>query len=110
MKKNRPGQLVTVLCDLAAEEKLTGLIFRETTTVGVRRSTTARRTLKREVVTVETPLGPIRVKVARLNGRILNAAPEYDDCQKVATERDVPLKQVLAEASFVFQKQLGATT
>jgi len=106
MKKNRPGQLVTVLCDPDAEEKLTGLIFRETTTLGVRRSTVARRTLERELVTVETRLGPIRVKVGRLNGRTVNAAPEYDDCRKVATERGVPLKQVLAEASFEFHKQL----
>ena len=46
------------------------------------------------------------MKVGRLNGRILNAAPEYEDCKKIATERDVPLKQVLAEASFEFRKQL----
>jgi hypothetical protein len=110
MKKNRPGQQVTVICEPASEERLTDLIFRETTTLGVRRTMAARRTLKRELITVETPLGPIRMKVARLNGRILNAAPEYEDCQRVARERGVPLKQVLAEASFEFRKQLGATT
>ncbi len=109
MKKNRPGQLVTVLCEPAAEERLTDLIFRETTTLGVRRTTATRKTLKRELVTVETPLGPIRVKVARMNGRTLNAAPEYEDCQRVATERGLPLKQVLAEASFEFSRQHRAT-
>jgi pyridinium-3,5-bisthiocarboxylic acid mononucleotide nickel chelatase len=109
MKKNRPGQLVTVLCEPAAEERLTELMFRETTTLGVRRTTAARRTLQRELITVDTPLGPIRVKVARMNGRTLNAAPEYEDCQRVATERGLPLKQVLAEASFEFSRQHRAT-
>jgi hypothetical protein len=105
MKKNRPGQLVTVLCESAASERMTDLIFRETTTLGVRRSSVQRRTLHRVSFTVETQLGPIRVKVARLNGYTLNAAPEYDDCQKIAAEHGIPLKQVLAEASFQFQKQ-----
>jgi len=108
MKKNRPGQLVTVLCDSAAEKKLTELIFRETTTLGVRRSIVARQTLQRELVSVETAFGAVRVKVARLNGRTLNAAPEYDDCRAIAAEKGVPLKRVMAEASFEFHKRLEA--
>ena len=108
MKKNRPGQLVTVLCKPADREKLTDLLFRETTTLGVRQSHVQRRTLQRESVAVETSLGSIRMKIARLNGHILNVAPEYEDCQKVAAERGVPLKQVLAEATFQFQKLNGA--
>jgi uncharacterized protein (TIGR00299 family) protein len=108
MKKNRPGQLVTVLCKPADREKLSGLLFRETTTLGVRQSNVKRRTLQRETVTVETSLGSIRMKIARLNGHILNVAPEYEDCQKIAAARGVPLKQVLAEATFQFQKLNGA--
>jgi uncharacterized protein (TIGR00299 family) protein len=108
MKKNRPGQLVTVLCKPADREKFSEMLFRETTTLGVRQSTVRRRTLQRESVPVETSLGPIRMKIARLNGHILNVAPEYEDCQKVAAERAVPLKQVLAEATFQFQKLNGA--
>lgn len=108
MKKNRPGQLVTVLCKPADREKFSDLLFRETTTLGVRQSSVNRRTLLRESVAVETSLGPIRMKVARLNGHILNIAPEYEDCQKIAAERGVPLKQVLAEAAFQFQKLNGA--
>jgi pyridinium-3,5-bisthiocarboxylic acid mononucleotide nickel chelatase len=108
MKKNRPGQLVTVLCKPADREKLSDLLFRETTTLGVRQSNVKRRTLQRESVTVETSLGSIRMKIARLNGQILNVAPEYEDCRKVAAERGVPLKQVLAEATFQFQKLNGA--
>jgi pyridinium-3,5-bisthiocarboxylic acid mononucleotide nickel chelatase len=105
MKKNRPGQLVTVLCAPQKCEDLTNLLFRETTTLGVRRSDVQRRTLPREIVSVATPLGPIRVKVARLNGHILNIAPEYEDCQKAAIQHGVPLKQVLAEVTFEFQKR-----
>jgi pyridinium-3,5-bisthiocarboxylic acid mononucleotide nickel chelatase len=108
MKKNRPGQLVTVLCKPADREKFSDLLFRETTTLGVRQSSVNRRTLQRESIAVETSLGPIRMKIARLNGHILNVAPEYEDCQKIAAERGLPLKQVLAEAAFQFQKLNGA--
>ena len=107
MKKNRPGQLITVLCKSADAGKFSDLLFRETTTLGVRESRVQRRTLQRESVAVETSLGSIRVKVARLNGDVLNFAPEYEDCQKVAAERGVPLKQVLAEAAFEYQKRNG---
>jgi uncharacterized protein (TIGR00299 family) protein len=108
MKKNRPGQLVTVLCKPADREKFTGLLFRETTTLGVRQSHVQRRALERESIFVETSFGSIRLKIARLNGQILNVAPEYEDCQRVAAERGIPLKQVLAEASFQFQKLNGS--
>jgi uncharacterized protein (TIGR00299 family) protein len=107
MKKNRPGQLVTVLCDSRTEAALTELLFRETTTLGVRRTTATRQTLRRESVTVDTSFGAIRIKVARMNGRVLNVAPEYDDCRAAAAEKGVPLKRVLAEASYEFQKQGG---
>lgn len=105
MKKNRPGQLVTVLCDSASEAALAELLFRETTTLGIRRTTATRQTLRRESVSVATSYGAIRVKVARMNGRVLNVAPEYDDCRTAASEKGVPLKRVLAEASYQFQKQ-----
>jgi uncharacterized protein (TIGR00299 family) protein len=109
MKKNRPGQLVTVLCKPEDRDKLSDLLFRETTTLGVRQSNVRRRTLQRESVEVQTSLGSIRMKIARLNGHILNVAPEYEDCQKAAAEHGVPLKQVLAEAAFTFQKLNGST-
>ena len=108
MKKNRPGQLVTVLCAPADKEKFSDLLFRETTTLGVRQSHVKRRTLQRESIAVETSLGTVRMKIARLNGHILNVAPEYEDCQRLAAERSVPLKQVLAEATFQFRKLNGA--
>ena len=104
MKKNRPGQLVTILCQLSHRSRLIDLIFHETTTIGVRTHEVHRQTLNRETVPVETPLGSIRMKISRLNGTILNAAPEYEDCQRIAVQKGVPLKQVLSAANFHFQK------
>ncbi len=105
MKKNRPGMLVTLLAKPADVDLLTDLIFRETTTIGVRTYEVRRRILDRETINISTPLGEIRMKVARLNGTVLNAAPEYEDCQRIAAQKGVPLKQVLAAASFHFEKQ-----
>ncbi len=104
MKKNRPGQLVTILCEVSNRSRLIDLIFHETTTIGVRTYEVHRQTLNRESVPIETPLGAIRMKVSRLNGTILNAAPEYEDCQRIAAQKGVPLKQVLSTANFHFQK------
>lgn len=105
MKKNRPGLLVTLLSEQSNVARLIDLVFRETTTIGVRTYEVQRKTLDREVVPVETPFGPVRIKVSRMNGTILNAKPEYDDCQRIAAQRGVPLKQVIAAASFEFQKR-----
>ena len=105
MKKGRPGQLVTLLSPLDRTDALTELLFRETTTIGVRSHQASRRILAREWVPVETQHGTVRMKVARANGHILNAAPEYEDCRRIASERGVPLKQVLADAAFAFQKR-----
>jgi len=86
MKKNRPGQLVTLLSDPKNVARLMDLIFAETTTIGVRTYDVRRKTLQREFVPVETPLGSVRMKVSRMNGTILNATPEYEDCLKIAAE------------------------
>jgi uncharacterized protein (TIGR00299 family) protein len=107
MKKNRPGQLITVLCQPELADHLTALLFRETTTLGVRRSNVQRQCLEREIVDVETSFGVVRMKVGRLNGRIMNAAPEYEDCRRIAESRGVPLKEVLAEAAHRFQRKGG---
>jgi uncharacterized protein (TIGR00299 family) protein len=105
MKKNRPGLLVTLLAESANVSRLIDLVFRETTTIGVRTYETRRKTLDREFVPVETPFGNVRIKISRMNGSVLNAIPEYDDCQRIATERGIPLKQVLASAAFEFEKR-----
>ncbi|MGH9804642.1 MAG: nickel pincer cofactor biosynthesis protein LarC [Candidatus Acidiferrales bacterium] len=105
MKKNRPGLLLTVLCPPERAEALTRLLFEQTTTLGVRSYRAERRVLERAVETVETRLGPVRMKLARMNGRLLNVAPEYEDCQRLAREKNVPLKEVLAEAQFRYREQ-----
>jgi uncharacterized protein (TIGR00299 family) protein len=98
MKKGRPGTLVTVLARPGDREKLSGVLFAETTTIGVRYQEMLRECLDREIVTLDTPVGAIRFKVARRAGRVLNAAPEFDDCARVAAERGLPVKTVQALA------------
>ncbi len=98
MKKGRPGVLVTVVAPPALREPLEELLFRETTTLGVRRQEWERTTLERKSVSVATAYGPIRVKIGRRRGTVYNAWPEFDDCQRAAAERGVAVKEVLAAA------------
>jgi uncharacterized protein (TIGR00299 family) protein len=102
MKKNRPGTLLTVIASPVSRESLTGIIFRETTTIGVRYREMTRECLDRELVAVQTPLGPVRVKIARRNGELLNASPEFDDCVRLATEHRRPVKDIQALALKAF--------
>jgi pyridinium-3,5-bisthiocarboxylic acid mononucleotide nickel chelatase len=104
MKKNRPGLLVSVLTKPELESVLTGLLFAETTTIGVRITQARRKVLDREVVTVETAYGAVKVKVARLEGRIVNAAPEFEDCRRLADEKSVTLKDVMRAAQAAWSK------
>jgi pyridinium-3,5-bisthiocarboxylic acid mononucleotide nickel chelatase len=99
MKKNRPGTLVTIVAPPDHRQPLAALVFRETTTIGVRYHDVDRERLEREIVPVETPLGPVRFKIARLAGEVVNAAPEFDDCARLAAERGLPVKQVQAVAT-----------
>jgi uncharacterized protein (TIGR00299 family) protein len=97
-KKNRPGILLSVLCQPRLEQELTSIIFVETTTLGIRRLTLERRCLDRETVNVDTPYGRVRIKVARLGQRIVNLSPEHEDCRRLALEAGEPLKEVYAAA------------
>lgn len=103
MKKNRPGTLLTVLCEPKDTQALISLIFAETTTFGARTHTAQRRVLPREFVNVATTFGDVRVKLSRVNGRILHVAPEYEDCRKLAEEKNVPLQRVINEALRKFE-------
>ena len=109
MKKNRPGLLVTILCEPRNQARLTDLLFSETTTIGVRMHEARRRTLAREFLNVQTEFGEVRMKISRMNGSVLNATPEYDDCQRIAATKGIPLKEVLAAATYAFQKQRTST-
>jgi uncharacterized protein (TIGR00299 family) protein len=98
MKKSRPGALLTVLAKTEDANRLTKLIFAETTTLGVRRREEERQTLSRRWESVDTTWGRVRIKIASMNGSISNYAPEYEDCRTLAEAHHVPLKQVIEEA------------
>jgi pyridinium-3,5-bisthiocarboxylic acid mononucleotide nickel chelatase len=103
MKKNRPGTLLTILCRPEDTDVLMSIIFAETTTFGVRTYRAQRRALPREWVNVSTGYGSVRIKLSRSNGHILHVTPEYDDCRKLALEKQVPLQQVISEALRAYQ-------
>ena len=98
MKKNRPGTLMTIVARPDHREQLTAIVFRESTTIGVRYQEMSRDCLDREMVTVDTAVGPVRFKIARQNGQVVNAQPEFDDLVKRAAERGIPIKEVQALA------------
>jgi uncharacterized protein (TIGR00299 family) protein len=95
MKKNRPGTLVTVLARPEQRQAIADVLFVHTTTIGVRYQEMERDRLEREIREIDTPVGPIRFKVATRDGRVLNAAAEFDDCARVAAARGLPIKDVL---------------
>jgi uncharacterized protein (TIGR00299 family) protein len=99
MKKNRPGTLMTIVARPADRERLTALVFRETTTIGVRFTEMERECLARETVAVRTALGDVRFKVARSGEQVLNAQPEFEDLVRLAHEHSRPVKEVQALAA-----------
>jgi uncharacterized protein (TIGR00299 family) protein len=104
MKKNRPGVLLSVLCAQDKKEAVMKLLFTETTTLGVRSYEVSRRALQRSVVQVETQYGPIDVKVAHLDGRVVNEMPEFEQCRDAAAKANVPLKSVEEAARLAMAK------
>jgi pyridinium-3,5-bisthiocarboxylic acid mononucleotide nickel chelatase len=99
MKKGRTGIALTVLCRPDLVTALCDILFRETTTIGLRWRLENKLALSREFLSVQTPWGAINIKIARWpNGTVANAAPEYEDCSRLATEHSLPLKQVMQHA------------
>jgi uncharacterized protein (TIGR00299 family) protein len=94
MKKNRPGVLLTVLCVETDADKFSEIILRETTAFGVRRTIAERRKLRRKTVQVKTPFGNVTVKIGRLGGKVVQAAPEFESAKKLAAKARVPMKQI----------------
>jgi pyridinium-3,5-bisthiocarboxylic acid mononucleotide nickel chelatase len=107
MKKNRPGVLLSVLCSANRKETMLQLLFNETTTIGARSYEVERRALERRLVRVETPYGPIDVKVAQLNGRVVNEMPEFEQCREAARKADVPLRVVEEATRLALAKVRG---
>jgi hypothetical protein len=103
MKKNRPATLLRVLCQPEAAQSLTAILFAETSTLGVRQYAMTRQCLARSIHTVETPYGPVRVKVAYLDEGHSRAAPEYEDCRRLAQAKGVPLQEVYRAAATAAQ-------
>ncbi len=105
MKKGRAGVQMTILCRPDLTPTLQELLFRETSTIGLRWRLENKVALAREFVEVKTSLGNVRIKIARFNsGKIANAAPEYEDCRKIAAEQSLPLKQVMEETMRAYAK------
>lgn len=98
MKKNRPGTLLTVVAPPVLLATMTDVIFRETTTIGLRHHEVERECLERAIVAVETPVGTVRFKVASRDGHVLNATPEFEDCATIARAKNLPVKEVQAIA------------
>jgi hypothetical protein len=94
MKKNRPGVLLTVLCAEADADKFSEMILRETGAFGVRRTMAERRKLRREFTKVKTLFGNVAVKIGWLNGKMVQAAPEFESCKKLAVRAKIPLKRI----------------
>jgi uncharacterized protein (TIGR00299 family) protein len=94
MKKNRPGTMATIIVPQGRMEAITEVIFRETTTIGFRYLPMGRIEMAREILTVRTPWGPVRMKVSHYNGAIMQSTPEYEDCRALALKAGVPLKEV----------------
>jgi uncharacterized protein (TIGR00299 family) protein len=98
MKKGRPGHLIGALVTEGTRARVEEALFRETSTLGLRASRVARSVLARELVEVQTPYGPIRVKLGRREGKLLNVAPEFEDCARAARAHGVAVKEVMAAA------------
>jgi pyridinium-3,5-bisthiocarboxylic acid mononucleotide nickel chelatase len=102
MKKNRPGVLLSVLCAESSIGQMEDIMFRETSTFGIRRTRATRSKLERRSHEVTTPFGPVRGKLGWRSDRPPLFAPEYEDCRRVATERGVALREVYAAAIRAF--------
>jgi len=104
MKKSRPGWVLSVLCEPADVAEAEEILFAETTTFGIRRRCCRRAKLRRRHETVETPYGPVRMKLGRRGEREITAAPEFDDCRRAAEAHGVAVREVLAEAEALYRQ------
>ncbi len=109
MKKNRPGLILTVLCDEGRADEFAELMLRETTAFGIRRALLERRKLRRASAEVETRFGRVAVKVGRLNGAVVQASPEYESCRALADATDQPVLAIYREAHAAARALYGDT-
>ena len=109
LKKNRPATKLTVLCSAALRPTIESLIFRETTTLGIRHWTAHRSKLPREVVTVETPCGTVSGKQVTQPDGSLRFAPEFDECQALSRQHQLPLREIMRVAGERFTGRASKT-
>ncbi|WIG60446.1 MAG: hypothetical protein OJF49_003194 [Ktedonobacterales bacterium] len=107
MKKNRPGTLLMVLAPVGEAERLAALLLRESSTLGVRLRRTERVTAGRRVEVIETPLGPVRVKLKLAGETVLAVSPEYEDCRALAERHGLPVETVMARVSHAARAHFG---
>ncbi|MCP4230409.1 MAG: nickel pincer cofactor biosynthesis protein LarC [bacterium] len=107
MKKNRPATKLSVIADANDTDRLSDIIFEQTSTFGIRLQNFGRKKLKRRIETVETEFGPARVKVGEVGGRVLNVVPEYEDCKRISEERDVEFHLVYDEVKKAGKDKFG---
>jgi len=103
MKKNRPGTLLSVICDPDQTESIAAVVLAETSTLGVRISRWERICLDRRWEEVATPFGVIRIKIGERDGRVVTASPEYEDCKRAALEHGVPVRHVHESAAALYR-------
>jgi len=94
MKKNRPAVKITLLSENDNVNKLADILLKETTSFGLRMYKTERIKLEKEIKTVKTEYGSTKVKIGKKNGKIINIAPEYEDCKRIANERGISIREV----------------
>ena len=109
MKKNRPALKVTCICAVPDVDRITGLIFRETTTIGIRYSVAHRKTLRREFAPVQTGFGTVAMKISLMDGRPVNFVPEFEDCRRLASEKGIALKEIQAAAIHAYLQSRNKT-
>ncbi len=107
MKKSRAGILLTVICYPEKQSACEAVLFQETTTLGIRRSTQQRAILPREIHQVQTPFGEVRVKVAYNQGSLTNVQPEYEDCAKLAKQHQKSWREIHRLALQSWYNQTG---
>ena len=110
MKKNRPGTLISVLITPDILDETLSIIFSETTSLGIRLHRLERKKLLREIITVETIFGHVRVKVGKFGQDVKNISPEYEDCKEIAMKKGIPLKKVHDEAKAAAGNMLNHKT
>ncbi len=106
MKKNRPGVLLSALCQVEDADSLAALLLRETSTLGVRRRIVERSVAERHILQVETAWGPVRCKVKLLEGAAVSVKPEHDDCARLARAHGVPLEAIVQAARALAEAQM----